>query len=210
MLSGNCRVGFPVRHDSHYLHNTTEFIFFARISKIFFDIVRLEDLFMSSSWLSVLYSIMSIKYGSLISQIPAPHASVSCSHEPKVVRGLCSKCYQAERRKPTFRPWAFGRKFKGVYNTKTARRYLITLLGGKCSNPKCMWLNEDGTRGCIDTRCLQVDHKFGNGNQIKVAAGSAYHDYKNAIADPNRDEHYQCLCANCNWIKRVEREEWVP
>ncbi len=33
-------------------------------------------------------------------------------------------------------------------------------LGGRCSNSRCMWVNEDGSRGCTDRRCLQIDHGY--------------------------------------------------
>ncbi len=91
---------------------------------------------------------------------------------------------------------------------KNLRAHLIRLLGGKCSNPSCAWVNTDGTQGCTDIRCLQVDYRFGKGYQARCASGGSYNEYKSAIADPNRNERYQALCANCNWIKRQECREW--
>ena len=72
-------------------------------------------------------------------------------------------------------------------------------LGNRCSSPTCRWINIDGTRGCTDRRCLQLDHVFGNGCQErKLTAGHII--YQRAIADV--EGKYQLLCANCNWIKR--------
>jgi hypothetical protein len=83
------------------------------------------------------------------------------------------------------------------------REKVITFLGGKCANPECRWLNEDGTFGCTDARCLQVDHVEGGGNQEVKEIGH-YQMWKRVLAGA---EGYQLLCANCNWIKKHVNEE---
>ena len=84
---------------------------------------------------------------------------------------------------------------------KRIRRYYINqkqiaykLLGGKCSNPNCLVPG-----GCVDWRCLQVDHI-----NSKEKKKGAWNTYKEVIKDPLK---YQLLCSNCNWIKRYEKEE---
>src|SRR5689334_21178393 len=51
---------------------------------------------------------------------------------------------------------------------RALRRKLLAILGGRCSNPKCRPLNEDGTLGCTDLRILHIDHKNGNGNKDRL------------------------------------------
>jgi hypothetical protein len=71
------------------------------------------------------------------------------------------------------------------------RRALLLLLGGKC---KC---------GFTDERALQIDHRNGGGmHEIRSMGWRAY--YAKVSADPT---NYQILCANCNWIKRHEKNE---
>jgi len=70
-----------------------------------------------------------------------------------------------------------------------------------------MWLGAHGDRGCDDLRCLQIDHKHGNGREAALIAGNTYQHYKEMLNDPDKHEKYQVLCANCNWIKRRENNE---
>jgi hypothetical protein len=79
-------------------------------------------------------------------------------------------------------------------------------LGKRCANPNCVWLNEDGTLGCTDPVCLQIDHVNGDGYKELRGQMSGYTFLKKALADTNGN--YQCLCANCNWIKRWENQEF--
>jgi hypothetical protein len=80
-------------------------------------------------------------------------------------------------------------------------------LGGKCAH--C---------GFQDSRALQIDHVNGDGYKDAKRApncaggrtrkyGSLGTYYKIVVqqADSGR---YQLLCANCNWIKRDERQEY--
>ena len=74
------------------------------------------------------------------------------------------------------------------------RRAAITRLGDVCV--RC---------GFSDERVLQIDHVNGNGRREQRAIGvqGIYRKIRDGI-DLN---HYQCLCANCNWIKRAEKGE---
>jgi hypothetical protein len=76
------------------------------------------------------------------------------------------------------------------------RRDALRLLGGVCV--RCRF---------SDPRALQVDHKAGGGTKEQREIG-VYGVLKRVITDPDRDSRYQLLCANCNWIKRHERNEW--
>lgn len=76
----------------------------------------------------------------------------------------------------------------------TRRNEAIAFLGGQCSNTAC---------GCSDTRVLQIDHKRSNGaSERKNLTRGAF--YKRVKEHP---KDYQLLCANCNWIKRIEQNE---
>lgn len=91
----------------------------------------------------------------------------------------------------------------------TLRSSVVDLLGGRCSNLGCRWLNEDGTFGCIDRIMLQIDHKEGGGREAYAILGS-YQIYKQILTlGESAKELYQLLCANCNWKKREINNELV-
>lgn len=75
------------------------------------------------------------------------------------------------------------------------RREFIDAMGGECV--RCHF---------DDIRALQVDHVNGDGAAERTAGvrkdTRKYFDYVLAHRD-----RYQLLCANCNWIKRVEEKE---
>jgi len=74
----------------------------------------------------------------------------------------------------------------------------IHKLGGKCAWPSgCDW---------TDIRVLHIDHKYGGGNKDRKSVGrnqTAF--YRKVLADTT--DAYQLLCANHNWIKRLENKE---
>lgn len=94
-------------------------------------------------------------------------------------------------------------------STKNYREAAVQRLGGCCQSPDCKWINDDGTRGCTDLRCLQIDHKDGGGSKERKKEGS-YSMYKKMLADAEVLKRYQLLCANCNWIKRNVNSEFSP
>lgn len=59
--------------------------------------------------------------------------------------------------------------------------------------------------GFADKRALQIDHVNGGGNQEHKQVKNAFTFLNKVLADTNGT--YQILCANCNWIKRMERRE---
>jgi hypothetical protein len=74
------------------------------------------------------------------------------------------------------------------------RANVIAFLGGKCI--RCSF---------SDPRALQIDHRYGGGTAARRSESWGKF-YKIVLANPHP---YQLLCANCNWIKRVERREHV-
>lgn len=80
------------------------------------------------------------------------------------------------------------------YDNK-AREELMEFFGGCCA--KC---------GFSDIRALQLDHRDGGGRREHLHL----HDKLRLIRE-RPDEarrRFQLLCANCNWIKRVENREY--
>jgi hypothetical protein len=86
----------------------------------------------------------------------------------------------------------------------TLRLKVLDFLGGRCVSPSCAWVNGDGSKGCTDARCLQIDHVFGNGTK-ETRSMSMNVFLRKVFADTSG--MYQLLCANCNWIKRIENRE---
>lgn len=80
------------------------------------------------------------------------------------------------------------------YNKKQ-RAFVLNLLGNRCI--KC---------GISDTRVLQIDHINGGGHK-DVVSFSGYSIYYRHILEV-KGIGYQLLCANCNWIKRYENQEF--
>jgi len=72
------------------------------------------------------------------------------------------------------------------------QRAAVAKLGGKCC--KC---------GFDDARALQIDHINGGGTreQKRIGGRAIYQRVLDGY------EGYQVLCANCNWIKRTEKDE---
>ena len=92
-------------------------------------------------------------------------------------------------------------------STRAIRERVVKELGGRCNDPECKWVGLDGEHGCDDIRCLQVDHRRGNGHRSALISGNTYQHYKEMLGDLDKQEKYQVLCANCNWIKRKENRE---
>ncbi len=77
------------------------------------------------------------------------------------------------------------------------REELFALMGDKCLN--C---------GFSDRRALQIDHV--NGGGIKERKSLNTKDFHSLVLRTvkSKEIKYQLLCANCNWIKRHECQEW--
>ncbi len=73
------------------------------------------------------------------------------------------------------------------------RRKVVDYLGGKCA--RC---------GIDDARVLQIDHIKGNGRKDRLKyKGNATH----MLRVLKSKEGFQLLCANCNFLKRLELKE---
>lgn len=71
----------------------------------------------------------------------------------------------------------------------------LSVLGDRCAN--C---------GFSDVRALQIDHINGGGNLERRKLGGRHRAIFRKIVNGFVDG-YQVLCANCNWIKRLENGE---
>lgn len=78
---------------------------------------------------------------------------------------------------------------------KKYRLAIIGMLGNKCI--RC---------GFTDIRALQIDHIDGKGYEER--RGLKTNRHKIILEQLMKgSENYQILCANCNWIKRIENKE---
>ena len=81
--------------------------------------------------------------------------------------------------------------------SKKHRDAVIEAMGGMCV-----------VCGFNDPRALQIDHV--NGDGYKESRGISHgEDYNVKVLKSflNKENKYQLLCANCNWIKRAENKE---
>lgn len=87
----------------------------------------------------------------------------------------------------------------GFRNNLELRKRILELLGNKCK--RCDF---------SDWRALQIDHVNGNGRTEWLRFSFNLYQYYKSILNKiqNGSNDYQCLCANCNWIKRHENHEW--
>jgi hypothetical protein len=98
------------------------------------------------------------------------------------------------------------KKEEGFQQYRRKREEVIQHLGGRCSAPDCLWINGDGSRGCTDSRCLQIDHVLGDGAvRRKESSEHGTVFYRKILR--SAPGQYQLLCANCNWIKRSVNQE---
>jgi hypothetical protein len=79
------------------------------------------------------------------------------------------------------------------------RKEILDLYGNRCQWPDCDWTDE---------RALQLDHKYG----VPPEARKKWHRggvglYRAILRGDYPKEDFQLLCANHNWIKKVERKE---
>jgi len=91
-------------------------------------------------------------------------------------------------------------KQQGYYHE--TRKEIIGLLGGKCV--QCGFSK--------DFRALTIDHVHNNGSEerrifikLKSFGVKYYKLILKRIQEGSKD--YQCLCANCNLIKKIEQDE---
>lgn len=94
--------------------------------------------------------------------------------------------------------------FRSYY--ERLRKKVFDVLGRKCSNADCKWQNDDGSIGCTDERLLQIDHRNGGGTKEARGKGGRCAMLRRVLEHP---DEYQVLCANCNWLKRLERGEHI-
>lgn len=78
--------------------------------------------------------------------------------------------------------------------SRAYRLAAVEALGGICV--RC---------GFSDERALQIDHVDGGGGMERAQIKSRSVFYRKVVED---QKGYQLLCANCNWIKRHENQEY--
>jgi hypothetical protein len=93
------------------------------------------------------------------------------------------------------------------------KREARRILGGRCANPTCRWINEDGSRGCTDERALIFDHIEGGGSAARREGRDSVRTICYEIKKYAKYQldatlfRFQLLCANCHEIrKKVEKQ----
>lgn len=107
---------------------------------------------------------------------------------------------QREHRLEYQRNYVYSNPERMLFNSrecyKRTRIAALDILGKECI--KC---------GFSDPRALQIDHINGDGATDRKTITKLF--YKVVIESILKGENkYQLLCANCNWIKRVENKEY--
>ncbi len=99
--------------------------------------------------------------------------------------------------------WKLAHPEQANASTKRYRARLkakvFAMLGNRCAWEGCGW---------TDPRALQIDHKFGDGIKDRADGLVGTSFLKKVLKD--NGNRYQLLCANHNWIKRVEQGEINP
>lgn len=95
-----------------------------------------------------------------------------------------------------------GKLLTRQYKQETKNKAYALLGGYKCSNP----YNLPHPDWCNDKACLQIDHKIREFGKNKHWSWSSYKRIIDMGAE-KANQHYQVLCANCNWIKRSKNKE---
>ncbi len=117
---------------------------------------------------------------------------VPLTDEEIELRKLKEKQRMKEYNKEYYKADGYNKKYNQKQRIKT-----LDLLGGKCV--RC---------GFDDYRALQIDHINGGGHKERKELGFNGSFHKNVMnSHSNNENKYQLLCANCNWIKRVENKE---
>ena len=94
------------------------------------------------------------------------------------------------------------------YNVKTykmIKEKIFNILGNSCYNPDCPIPKDK-----VDIRALQIDHVYGNGNQIRsiLNSSSSIQYYKKILKElEGGSKEYQVLCVYCNWLKSFTNGE---
>lgn len=120
--------------------------------------------------------------------------------------GLCIRCFDSDRHKTPKSRIVQKRtrnKYRQMIRERQRRWYLkvreemFMALGNKCV--RC---------GFSDRRALQIDHINGGGIKERRKGNTRMFHRKVLTSVKKKENKYQLLCANCNWIKRSENSEW--
>jgi len=150
--------------------------------------------------------------------------------DPKSERVVCARCYVAQdraafqankRMRSGVTSWCKActreraeelrqqdperaNRYRLQYHQRLRMR-VLEKFGSRCNNPLCAVPG-----GCTDVRCLHVDHVRNDGYLEKRYGGPAGGRSRVSIlqrALKDTTGRFQLLCANCNWIKEVERRQ---
>ena len=88
-------------------------------------------------------------------------------------------------------------KAERTNNRRKVRLTILARFGSHCA--RCEF---------TDIRALQIDHIHGGGTKERKRRGTdSFYRYLLKLQEAELHKIYQCLCANCNWIKKYENNE---
>jgi len=119
------------------------------------------------------------------------------------IREISNACYHRNKKnhRESLCAWYFKNRerlrSKSKLNNQKRRLEILGMIGLECK--ACGYSK--------DWRALQIDHVNSNGTKERklMSHGWAYKFWKKALVE--RPQDYQVLCANCNFIKRYEKDE---
>lgn len=114
------------------------------------------------------------------------------------------KEYKPKRKEITIEILDERKKIKRIYQNnyqkisrRNFRQIIFDILDNKCA-----------VCGFSNKKALQIDHISGGGSKERKVISNSWTFYKKVIESLNDNKkEYQLLCANCNWIKRVDNNE---
>ncbi len=134
------------------------------------------------------------------------------TNKGQISRKLCQARYRLKHRdlitaRSRARRTLHPQKYRAIAKKHYAQKLkgiLFQILGGpRCSSASCLVPG-----GCSDIRCLQFDHINGGGSADMRRFRNPAEMYRYYSKHPeDAKKTLQVLCANCNWIKRYDKEE---
>lgn len=135
----------------------------------------------------------------IMGAVEIPYWKAWRKKNPEKYRAQCSVYYQKMKadkvRFDRFKQQVKDSK-KRTQPSRKNRLEVISVMGGKCA--RCFF---------SDWRALQIDHVHGDGALERRTMAFSFGANKRYILEGFAAGRYQLLCANCQWIKRHEKNE---
>lgn len=119
-------------------------------------------------------------------------------NHPEKSKEINKRCRDKHRKEYNLRVKEYSKRKR-----EETKLELFKLLGGQCMNPYGLH-----DKPFTDIRCLQIDHVHGGGVKELHSITNRWQYHLKILREIQAgSKDYQLLCANCNWIKKVENHE---